>query len=48
MLALTNFVIFISVVASFVAGEIPNNIQALCMWSPAAVVTDEINIDTTI
>ncbi|MGG2134711.1 alpha/beta hydrolase [Bacillus sp. S2(2024)] len=33
---------------SVVAGETPNNIQALCMWSPAAVVTDEINIDKTI
>ncbi|WP_203639585.1 alpha/beta hydrolase [Levilactobacillus wangkuiensis] len=31
-----------SVAASMTAGQLPNEIKSLCMWSPAAVFVDEI------
>ncbi|AET58030.1 alpha/beta fold family hydrolase [Paenibacillus terrae HPL-003] len=37
-----------SVVASIVAGDLSKDIHSLCMWSPAATVTDEINNKKTI
>lgn len=36
------------VVASVVAGEIKDLVKSLCMWAPAAVILDEININGTI
>lgn len=37
-----------SVVASIVSAEKSEDVQSLCMWSPAAVVVDEIKINKTL
>ncbi|MCL9660676.1 alpha/beta hydrolase [Paenibacillus hunanensis] len=37
-----------SVAASMVAGAIPDQIDSLCLWSPAAVFTDEILVRGTL